>query len=65
MYSFAYINSKESDSQALANIKVDRVYGCKTCCDAPIMKAMNQQIKDVKNEFNRRLIEFIYHLLFL
>ncbi|KAL8134438.1 uncharacterized protein LOC141712925 [Apium graveolens] len=39
--------------------KVDRLYGWKTCRNAPIVKAMKQQTKDVQNEFNRRLIEII------
>ncbi|CAH2067644.1 unnamed protein product [Thlaspi arvense] len=39
--------------------KVDRLYGWKTCKNAPIVKAMKQQTKDVKNEFERRLTEII------
>ncbi|CAL9240921.1 unnamed protein product [Arabidopsis halleri] len=35
--------------------KVDRLYGWKTCKNAPIVKAMKQQDKDVTNEFNMRL----------
>lgn len=35
--------------------KVDRLYGWKTCKNAPIVKAMKQQSRDVINEFNMRL----------
>ncbi|GER32356.1 eukaryotic translation initiation factor 2(eIF-2) family protein [Striga asiatica] len=35
--------------------KVDRLYGWKTCRNAPIQKAMKQQTKDVDIEFNHRL----------
>ncbi|KAL8130083.1 hypothetical protein V2J09_019238 [Rumex salicifolius] len=39
--------------------KVDRLYGWKTVRNAPIVKAMKQQTKDVQNEFNHRLIGII------
>ncbi|GAV91958.1 GTP_EFTU domain-containing protein/GTP_EFTU_D2 domain-containing protein/IF-2 domain-containing protein [Cephalotus follicularis] len=39
--------------------KVDRLYGWKTCHNAPIVKAMKQQTKDVQNEFNMRLTQII------
>ncbi|KAF8106896.1 hypothetical protein N665_0130s0063 [Sinapis alba] len=39
--------------------KVDRLYGWKTCKNAPIVKAMKQQTKDVINEFNMRLTGII------
>ncbi|KAH1139621.1 hypothetical protein AAZX31_10G213600 [Glycine max] len=39
--------------------KVDRLYGWKTCRNAPIVKAMKQQTKDVQNEFNMRLTQII------
>ncbi|WOG98187.1 hypothetical protein DCAR_0417528 [Daucus carota subsp. sativus] len=39
--------------------KVDRLYGWKTCQNAPFVKAKNQQCKDVQNEFNKRLTEII------
>ncbi|XP_065880948.1 eukaryotic translation initiation factor 5B-like [Euphorbia lathyris] len=39
--------------------KVDRLYGWKTCRNAPIVKAMKQQTKDVQNEFNRRVSNII------
>ncbi|KAL3513864.1 hypothetical protein ACH5RR_026581 [Cinchona calisaya] len=39
--------------------KVDRLYGWKTCRNAPIMKAMKQQSKDVQIEFNMRLTQVI------
>ncbi|GER26595.1 translation initiation factor [Striga asiatica] len=35
--------------------KVDRLYGWKTCRNAPIRKAMKQQTRDVKIEFIHRL----------
>ncbi|XP_023644095.1 eukaryotic translation initiation factor 5B isoform X2 [Capsella rubella] len=35
--------------------KVDKLYGWKKCKNYPILKAMREQSKDVKNEFNRRL----------
>ncbi|KZV23118.1 hypothetical protein F511_25079 [Dorcoceras hygrometricum] len=42
--------------------KVDRLYGWKTCSNAPIMKAMKQQSKDVQIEFNMRLTQVITQL---
>ncbi|XP_002889098.2 eukaryotic translation initiation factor 5B isoform X2 [Arabidopsis lyrata subsp. lyrata] len=39
--------------------KVDLLYGWKTCKNAPIVKAMKQQSKDVTNEFNLRLTRII------
>ncbi|KAI6691101.1 hypothetical protein NL676_027929 [Syzygium grande] len=39
--------------------KVDRLYGWKTCRNAPIMKAMKEQTKDVQNEFNMRLTQIV------
>ncbi|XP_023525749.1 eukaryotic translation initiation factor 5B-like [Cucurbita pepo subsp. pepo] len=39
--------------------KVDRLYGWKTIRNAPILKTMKQQSKDVQNEFNMRLIQII------
>ncbi|XP_057424818.1 eukaryotic translation initiation factor 5B-like isoform X2 [Lotus japonicus] len=39
--------------------KVDRLYGWKTCRNAPIGKAMRLQSKDVQNEFNMRLTQII------
>ncbi|XP_027148189.1 eukaryotic translation initiation factor 5B-like isoform X2 [Coffea eugenioides] len=39
--------------------KVDRLYGWKTCRNAPIMKAMKQQSKDIQAEFNMRLTQVI------
>ncbi|KAA8522159.1 hypothetical protein F0562_012832 [Nyssa sinensis] len=39
--------------------KVDRLYGWKTCRNAPIVKAMKQQSKDVQIEFNMRLTQVI------
>ncbi|KAG7587305.1 Small GTP-binding protein domain [Arabidopsis thaliana x Arabidopsis arenosa] len=39
--------------------KVDLLYGWKTCKNAPIVKAMKQQTKDVTNEFNMRLTYII------
>ncbi|CDP11376.1 unnamed protein product [Coffea canephora] len=39
--------------------KVDRLYGWKTCRNAPIMKAMKQQSKDIQVEFNMRLTQVI------
>ncbi|KAJ6827117.1 eukaryotic translation initiation factor 5B-like [Iris pallida] len=39
--------------------KVDRLYGWKSCPNAPIIKAMKQQTNDVKNEFNMRLTQII------
>ncbi|XP_047334931.1 eukaryotic translation initiation factor 5B-like [Impatiens glandulifera] len=42
--------------------KVDRLYGWKTCRNAPIVKAMKQQSKDVQNEFNMRLTQIITQL---
>ncbi|KAI9157144.1 hypothetical protein LWI28_017564 [Acer negundo] len=37
--------------------KVDRLYGWKTCRNAPIVKAMKQQSKDVQNLFNTSLTQ--------
>ncbi|PHU14505.1 hypothetical protein BC332_15710 [Capsicum chinense] len=39
--------------------KVDRLYGWKVCRNAPIVKAMKQQSKDVQFEFNTRLTQVI------
>ncbi|KAI8012969.1 Eukaryotic translation initiation factor 5B [Camellia lanceoleosa] len=39
--------------------KVDRLYGWKVCRNAPIVKAMKQQSKDVQLEFNMRLTQVI------
>ncbi|XP_010270316.1 PREDICTED: eukaryotic translation initiation factor 5B-like [Nelumbo nucifera] len=39
--------------------KVDRLYGWKTCPNAPIVKAMKQQSNDVQNEFKMRLTQII------
>ncbi|KAJ0700959.1 putative protein-synthesizing GTPase [Helianthus annuus] len=39
--------------------KVDRLYGWKTCRNAPIGKAMKQQSRDVQLEFNHRLTQII------
>ncbi|KAK9715519.1 hypothetical protein RND81_06G170500 [Saponaria officinalis] len=39
--------------------KVDRLYGWKTCRNAPIIKALKQQTRDVQNEFNMRLVQII------
>ncbi|OIT03308.1 PREDICTED: eukaryotic translation initiation factor 5B-like [Nicotiana attenuata] len=39
--------------------KVDRLYGWKVCRNAPIVKAMKQQSKDVHFEFNTRLTQVI------
>ncbi|KAI8569232.1 hypothetical protein RHMOL_Rhmol02G0262200 [Rhododendron molle] len=39
--------------------KVDRLYGWKACRNAPIVKTMKQQSKDVQHEFNRRLTDII------
>ncbi|PNY04227.1 eukaryotic translation initiation factor 5b-like protein [Trifolium pratense] len=39
--------------------KVDRLYGWKTCRNAPIRKAMMKQSKDVKNEFNMKVTQII------
>ncbi|ONI21976.1 hypothetical protein PRUPE_2G099300 [Prunus persica] len=40
-------------------IMVDRLYGWKTCCNAPIEKAMKQQSKDVKIQFETQLVQII------
>ncbi|KAL6962451.1 photosystem II [Sarracenia purpurea var. burkii] len=39
--------------------KVDRLYGWKACQNAPIVKTMKQQSKDVQLEFNMRLTQVI------
>ncbi|XP_052200962.1 eukaryotic translation initiation factor 5B [Diospyros lotus] len=39
--------------------KVDRLYGWKICRNAPIVKTMKQQSKDVQMEFNTRLTQVI------
>ncbi|XP_026402507.1 eukaryotic translation initiation factor 5B-like [Papaver somniferum] len=39
--------------------KVDRLYGWKTCKNAPIVKAMKMQSKDVQMEFQSRLTQII------
>ncbi|KAK6923409.1 Translation initiation factor IF- 2, domain 3 [Dillenia turbinata] len=40
--------------------KVDRLYGWKTCPNAPIQRALKQQTRDVQKEFNQRLEEVIF-----
>ncbi|KAL5841449.1 hypothetical protein ACOSQ3_012052 [Xanthoceras sorbifolium] len=40
--------------------KVDRLYGWKMCRNAPIVKALKQQSKDVRNQFKMKLIEVKY-----
>lgn len=47
-----------------ATFQVDRLYGWKTIRNAPILKTMKQQSKDVQNEFNMRLIQVIYIIHF-
>ncbi|WMV19558.1 hypothetical protein MTR67_012943 [Solanum verrucosum] len=39
--------------------KVDRLYGWKVCKNAPIVKAMKQQSKDVQFEFHTRLTQIV------
>ncbi|XP_042394188.1 eukaryotic translation initiation factor 5B-like [Zingiber officinale] len=39
--------------------KVDRLYGWKSCPNAPIAKTLKQQSNDVMNEFNMRLVQII------
>ncbi|KAL5764522.1 hypothetical protein ACOSP7_016876 [Xanthoceras sorbifolium] len=39
---------------------VDRLYGWKMCRNAPIVKALKQQSKDVRNQFKMKLIEVKY-----
>ncbi|GMN55532.1 hypothetical protein TIFTF001_024647 [Ficus carica] len=39
--------------------KVDRLYGCKSRCNAPIQQQLDQQSRDVQNEFNMRLNQII------
>ncbi|XP_058203416.1 eukaryotic translation initiation factor 5B-like isoform X1 [Rhododendron vialii] len=39
--------------------KVDQLYGWKACRNAPIVKTMKQQAKDVQLEFDRRLTDVI------
>ncbi|XP_042518656.1 eukaryotic translation initiation factor 5B-like [Macadamia integrifolia] len=39
--------------------KVDRLYGWKTCPNAPIQKALKQQSNDVQNEFKMRLTQIV------
>ncbi|XP_058204345.1 eukaryotic translation initiation factor 5B-like [Rhododendron vialii] len=39
--------------------KVDRLYGWKSCRNAPIVKTMKQQSKDVQLEFNMRVTQVI------
>ncbi|KAH0660589.1 hypothetical protein KY289_029337 [Solanum tuberosum] len=39
--------------------KIDRLYGWKVCRNAPIVKALKQQSKDVQFEFNTRLTQIV------
>ncbi|XP_050375420.1 LOW QUALITY PROTEIN: uncharacterized protein LOC126792941 [Argentina anserina] len=39
--------------------KVDRLSGWKACPNAPIVDAMKQQPKDVKNQFNDRVVQIV------
>jgi translation initiation factor IF-2 len=52
-------------STVLATLQVDRLFGWKTCRNAPIRKAMKQQSKDVKNEFNMKVTQVVKNILFL
>jgi translation initiation factor 5B len=47
----------------LATLQVDRIFGWKTC-NAPIRKAMKQQSKDVKNEFNMKVTQVVKNISF-
>ncbi|GAV86379.1 LOW QUALITY PROTEIN: GTP_EFTU domain-containing protein [Cephalotus follicularis] len=40
-------------------VALNKLYGWKICRNAPIVKAMKQQTKDVQNEFNMRLTQII------
>ncbi|KAH7651943.1 Protein-synthesizing GTPase protein [Dioscorea alata] len=42
--------------------KVDRLYGWKATPNAPIIKSIKQQSKDVQNEFNMRLTQIVTQL---
>ncbi|KAF5725640.1 hypothetical protein HS088_TW23G00367 [Tripterygium wilfordii] len=53
------LTSKKTEFIVALN-KVDRLYGWKPCRNAPIVKAIKQQSKDVQNEFNMRLSDIIY-----
>jgi len=46
-------------------LQVDRIYGWKTCRNAPIRIAMNQQSNDVKIRFNTRVTEVVKHVYLL
>ncbi|XP_073146135.1 eukaryotic translation initiation factor 5B-like [Henckelia pumila] len=51
---------KKSNTEFIVALnQVDRLYDWKTCANAPIMKAMKQQSKDVQIEFNRKLTQII------
>ncbi|KAL1561509.1 photosystem II [Salvia divinorum] len=50
---------KGNTNFVIALNKVDRLYGWKTCRNAPIGKAIGQQSKDVMMEFNTRLTQII------
>ncbi|XP_073146136.1 eukaryotic translation initiation factor 5B-like [Henckelia pumila] len=51
---------KKSNTEFIVALnQVDRLYGWKTCTNAPIMKAMKQQSKDVQIQFNRKLTQVI------
>ncbi|KAL5843768.1 hypothetical protein ACOSQ4_009726 [Xanthoceras sorbifolium] len=54
------IRERTKELKADAKLKVDRLYGWKMCRNAPIVKALEQKSKDVRNQFKMKLIEVKY-----
>ncbi|KAF3434977.1 hypothetical protein FNV43_RR22064 [Rhamnella rubrinervis] len=53
------LNKCNSVVLIFSNFHLDRLYGWKNSRNAPILKTMKQQSKDVQNEFNMRLTQII------
>ncbi|KAJ0014746.1 hypothetical protein Pint_19548 [Pistacia integerrima] len=47
---------KEAEEIYYCIEQVDRLFRWETCCNAPIMKALKKQRRDVRKEFNMRLL---------
>ncbi|KAL5846240.1 hypothetical protein ACOSQ3_009764 [Xanthoceras sorbifolium] len=53
------IRERTKELKADAKLEGPRLYGWKMCRNAPIVKALKQKSKDVRNQFKMKLIEII------